>query len=129
MQIIKKALKQTLSKLYYSVITLSVALNILFFYYFILIQTTTWDIFWKSNIAIYNWLQIILSIINAVLIGLAISMFLYILEEKRKKSQLSFLGTIGSFIFSGAATGCTVCGAFLLPTLGIATSLTALPFG
>lgn len=129
MAVIKQALKKTFARPYAWGLTLAVGLNILFIYYLILLQTTTWEIFWNSNIALYNWLQVVLSIVNALLIGITISMFFYLLEERKKGTSYSLMETVSSFIFSSAASGCPVCGAFLLPTLGIAASLTALPFG
>ncbi len=129
LEIIKKALKKVFSQPVYYVLTIFTAVNVLFIYYFVLTRTTTWEVFWASNIAIYNYLQIILSLANALLIGVAISFLVYILGERKKQTGSSLLNTLGSFVFSAAATGCTVCGAILLPTLGIAASLTALPFG
>lgn len=127
--ILRAGLKKTFSKPYYWALTIITSLNILFLYYFLLTQKTTWDAFWQSNTAFYSWSQIILSIINAVFIGISLSMFFQVIEEKKKTSKTSFAQSFASLIFSAAATGCSVCSAFLLPTLGIAASLTALPFG
>lgn len=131
MEIIKKALSLVFAKTSSWILAISLFLNAIFLYYFILLQTTTWEVFWQSNIAIYNWLQIILTIISAALIALAFTMFAYILEfkDKKYKKQGSILETLGALVFSLSATGCTVCGAFILPTIGIAASLTALPLG
>ncbi|GIW63592.1 MAG: hypothetical protein KatS3mg091_394 [Patescibacteria group bacterium] len=125
--IFTSSFKKVFAKKTYYLLTISIALNIIFIYYLIFLQTTTWELFWQSNIDIYNWLQIILSIINSILIGIAISMFAFILDNKNQTT--SFLEILGSLIYSSAATGCTVCGAILLPTLGIAASLSALPLG
>lgn len=127
--ILGTGLKRTFTKTYSWLLTIFITLNVLFLYYLLLIQKTTWDSFWQSNTAFYSWSQIILSIINAVLIGVSISMLLEVIKEKKKSSKSSFLQTFASLIFSAAATGCSVCSAFLLPLLGIAASLTALPFG
>jgi hypothetical protein len=56
-------------------------------------------------------------------------MLFEVVKEKKKTSKTSFLQTFASLLFSAAATGCSVCSAFLLPLLGIAASLTAMPFG
>ena len=127
--IFETGLKKTFSKLHYLILTIAIGVNILFLYYFILIQKTTWDAFWQSNTPFYSWMQVFLSIGNAVLIGAAISMFLHTIEEKKKMNKTSVLQTVSSLLFSAAATGCSVCSAFLLPALGIAATLTALPFG
>lgn len=122
-------LKKTFSRVYSWTSTIFVALLVLFFYYFLMTQKTTWDAFWQSNTLYYVWGQIILSVINALLLGTVVSMLLVAIEEKRKTSKMSLIQTLSSLIFSAAATGCSVCSAFLLPLLGIAASLTALPFG
>ena len=129
MKIFLIGLKKTFSKSYSWALTVFIALNVLLLYYFLLIQKTTWDSFWQSNTAFYSWSQIVLSIVNAVLIGASVSMLFEVIKEKKKTSKTSFLQTFASLLFSAAATGCSVCSAFLLPLLGIAASLTALPFG
>ena len=129
MKILQTGLKKTFSKPYSWALTVFIALNVLLLYYFLLIQKTTWMAFWQSNTTFYIWAQIILSIINAVLIGASISMLVEVIKEKKKTSKTSYLQTFASLLFSAAATGCSVCSAFLLPLLGIAASLTALPFG
>ncbi len=129
LSILHIGLKKTFSKLYYWPISIIAAINILFLYYFLLIQKTTWDAFWQSNTSFYIWAQIVLSVVNAIFIGISISMFIQVIAEKKKASKTSFAQSFASLLFSAAATGCSVCSAFLLPTLGIAASLTALPFG
>ena len=127
--ILSTGLRNTFNRTYSWALTVFIALNVLLLYYFLLIQKTTWDSFWQSNTAFYSWSQIVLSIVNAVLIGASVSMFFEVIKEKKKISKTSFLQTFASLLFSAAATGCSVCSAFLLPLLGIAASLTALPFG
>src|SRR3989339_1615222 len=129
MKIFIIGLKKAFSKSYSWALTIFIALNVLFLYYFLLIQKTTWAAFWQSNTDFYSWSQIVLSIVNAVLIGASLSMLFEVVKEKKKTSKTSFLQTFASLLFSAAATGCSVCSAFLLPLLGIAASLTALPFG
>ena len=127
--ILQVGLKKTFSKFYYWITTLTIAANVIFLYYFILIQNTTWDAFLQSNSQFFTSMQIALSIANAVFVGMAISMLLNVVEEKKNSSKTSFLQTAGSLLFTVAVTGCSVCSAFLLPTLGIAASLTAFPLG
>ena len=98
--ILKIGLEKTFSKLHYWIITLAVATNVLFLYYFILTQKTTWDAFWQSNTTFYSWAQIILSIGNALLIGVSISMLLNVIEERKKTAKTSLLQTAGSLLFS-----------------------------
>lgn len=127
--IVQRALGKVFAKSPYWVITTAVAFNILFVYYLILTQQTTWAAFWQSNAGWFVWSSIILSIVNAVLIGVAVTFLFYVIEEKRQGSEMTFLNTLGATLFSVAVTGCSVCSAFLLPALGIAASLTAFPFG
>ncbi len=129
MKIIFGALKKTFDSPAYWILATLTALSVMFIYFWIFSKTTTWMVFWQSNIALYNWLAIILSIINAILLGITVAFFFRILEIRKKGQKVSFLEALGSLIFSAAATGCPVCGAFLLPLLGIAASLTALPLG
>lgn len=129
METIKKALIDTFKKPHYVALCLSVALNVLFLYLWVFNKSATWLVFWESNTAFYNWSQIALSIITAILLGIAITFFFHVLEVRKKGQNISFLETVSSLVFSAAATGCPVCGAFLLPLLGIAASLSALPLG
>lgn len=127
--ILKAAFLKVFSKSPYWIITPTVAFNILFVYYLILTQQTTWEAFWQSNADWFVWSEIILSIVSALLVGVAISFLFYVIEEKRQGSEVTFLNTLGAVLFSAAVTGCSVCSAFLLPALGIAASLSAFPFG
>ncbi len=97
--------------------------------YVVLLQTTTWEVFWYSNVLIYNLLQIFLTVLLSFFGGVAIAMVIYIFDERIKAHESSLLSEVVALVFSLGATGCTVCGAILLPLLGIAASLTALPLG
>ncbi len=127
--ILKVGLKKTFTDKLSWLVTVMIALVVLSVYYLLLIQKTTWDAFLQSNTTFYIWGQVILSVINALLIGVAILTALTTVLERKKVSKGSFFQTLGSLVFSAAATGCSVCTAFLLPLLGIAATLTALPFG
>lgn len=110
------------------ILSVSLSVSVLFIYYLIFSQTTTWTRFTTTDLPIYVWSQVLLSIANAVLISIAVVLFLAVFEIKQKTNQATLL-TAGSFLFSAAATGCPVCGAFLLPFFGISASLAALPLG
>lgn len=129
MDTIKAASAKVFGKPHNFIITIAVALNVLFINYLILIQKTTWDAFWQSNALWFIWSQIILSVIFAILVGIAVSFLIYVIEAKKSGSEYTSLNTLGSLFFSAAVTGCSVCSAFLLPALGIAASLAAFPFG
>ncbi len=128
MNYLSSSLKTVYSSLSSWLLTITIAVLVVLINYLTLIQTTTLEVFFASNIDIYNYSQIVLTFVIAILTGVSISFFVYILDTKRKNSSEGILGSFGSLLFSTAASGCTVCGAILLPALGIAASLTALPF-
>ncbi|NOY15208.1 MAG: hypothetical protein GXP43_03245 [bacterium] len=125
---IKQALAKVFRQPVFVLLAVSTATNILFVYYLVLMQTTSWEVFWQSNVAFYNWAQVVLSVLTAVGFGIVIAQMMYVVGQRLAQGG-SWLTSTASLIFSTAVTGCTVCGAVLLPTLGIAASLTALPFG
>src|SRR3989337_3353790 len=94
--ILQVGLKKTFSKLHYWIITFAIAVNVLFLYYFILIQKTTWDAFLQANTRFYTFAQVALSVANALFIGIALSMLFNVIEEKKKTSKSSILQTAGS---------------------------------
>lgn len=122
------ALRSVYAKPYAWILSVSVSASVLFVYYIIFLQTTTWSRFLDTDIPLYVWSQILLSLANAIAIGIAMSMFLAVFEIKQKAGKATLL-TAGSLLFSAAATGCPVCGAFLLPLIGVSSSLAALPLG
>lgn len=126
---IGKAIKETFSNLPYLVIAIVTTFAVLTAYYATLISATPWEIFIDSNTSLYVAGQISTSIINALLLGVVLGLMIYVVEKKKEfGSNLTYVQAFASLLFSLAATGCTICGAVLLPTLGIAGSLAALPW-
>lgn len=127
MNYLKKALKEVFSEPLYLFLAVSLGVNLLAFYYFIFRQSTTFAVFFSSNNAFYNWSAITLTIINAAFFGIALSLIAFILK-KRMIGAASGAGNsfFGAF-FGAISSGCPVCGAWLLPILGIAGSLAAFP--
>lgn len=123
------ALKKLFEQKQYIIVFLLVFLVSIALYTYLLLKNVTWDLLWKMNSPYYNVLQISLNIAISLLLGMAISMLVYIVRNKKKGEGLTTLGAITSILFSAATTGCYVCGALLLPTVGITASLKALPFG
>ncbi len=128
MKIIKDSIKKVYSSISSWIITFFVAILVILINYITLIQTTTLEVFFASNIALYNFLQILFTLILAILTGVSFAYLAFILDLKVNRNSEGIVTSLGSVLFSTAASGCPVCGAILLPTLGIAASLTALPF-
>jgi hypothetical protein len=123
-----------IKKLYKDKANIIISLSLFFFSFgvymiFMRMTTSSWAALWNMNSIIFNLAQIITSLVNAILISVAITMFIKIFKEKKKSENISSVQTIFAILFSLATTGCYVCGTVLLPTLGIITSLGALPFG
>jgi hypothetical protein len=127
MKTLMRSLRIVFSDALFSLLGISLTLNLLLAYYLIFLQTTTLEVFFASNKAIYNWSSIILTVLNAVLFGIALAMAAYVLRKRSRPA----LGETGNGFFAAAfgaiSTGCPVCGAWLLPLLGIAGSLAAFP--
>ncbi len=125
---IKKASKSTFKGLTYKVLAVSFGLNFLALDYIILSQATTFRILSDQNTAFYNWSTLVLSIITAVLFAVSATMLVYILKRKKSEAKESAPSSILGTVFGAIASGCPVCGAWLLPLLGVAGSLAAFPF-
>lgn len=127
MNYLGKSLKKVFSDPLYFFLAASLGVNLLALYYFIFRQSTTFAVFFSSNNAFYNLSAIILTIINAAFFGIALSLIAFILK-KRMIGTASGAGNsfFGAF-FGAISSGCPVCGAWLLPILGIAGSLAVFP--
>jgi hypothetical protein len=101
----------------------------MFLYYWAIIQTVSFDFFVNHNPLFIVIAQITLSIINALLISLSFIFFREIFKTKQSEGGVNLLQAIAALFFSVASTGCYVCGSVLLPAIGIAASITSLPFG
>lgn len=123
---IKPSVKAVFSDSLYVVLAVSLAVNLLLIYYLVFLQTTTFAVFFASNNFFYNWVSIVLTALNSLLFGVAVAMVLF--SWKKKQAIAGSTGNSALGVALGAiSTGCPVCGAVLLPTLGIAGSLAAFP--
>lgn len=127
-----KYIKNALQKVYqrFSLLVLTVALFLVFLFldYVLLVQTTSWEKFLTDNNQLFVFLAINLSVINNLLIAVALTFLVYVVEEKRKVFKAAGSNTIIGVFLSLVSVGCAVCGGFLLPIVGIAASLTVFPF-
>ncbi|MDP3990917.1 MAG: hypothetical protein Q8P63_01335 [Candidatus Nealsonbacteria bacterium] len=123
-----KAIKKVFRDPIFSILAAAIGFNFLALDYFIFSRTTTLEVFFLSNSPFYNWTSIVLSLLTAFLFGIALAMVIFILKRKLENTGTSTGSSIFGGTFGVIASGCPVCGAWLLPVLGIAGSLTAFPF-
>ncbi len=124
-----KSLRKIFTQTEYILVMLISFFVMLLAYYLAIEFTGGWNNFVNSNSNIYIFLQIILSLTNAILAGIAIAMLVYVFKAKKSANNFNNVQTLLSLFFSLATTGCYVCGTVLLPTIGIGVSLVNLPFG
>lgn len=128
MRYVTSSVKKIYSR--FSLIMLSVSIFVLLALldFFLLTRTTSWDQFINANNPLYVFLAINLSWINNLFISFAITMLVYIVDEKKKHYAAAAPNSFIGIFLSLVSVGCAVCGGFLLPIVGIAASLTAFPF-
>lgn len=127
MKHIKRAFQKIYGRFSFVVLTVSLFLVFSLLDFFLLTRTTSWEKFLTDNSRLFVFLTINLSVLNNLLIAVALTFLVYIVEERRQILAATTNTTIGVFL-SLVSVGCAVCGGFLLPLLGIAASLTAFPF-
>ncbi len=122
------AIKNVFRDFIFVTLAVSLGLNFLALDYAIFTQSTTFTIFFAQNSSLYIWLSIIFSTIIALLFGIAMAMLIYVLKQKKEGADSAMGGGFFGASFGAIASGCPVCGAWLLPLFGIAGSLAAFPF-
>ena len=125
--VIKKALKRVFSDPLFVFLAVSSAFNILLLYYFVFLQTTTFSIFWDSNTTFYNVASLLTTLLIGVLFGIVVAFLAWQLKNKSPGKGASAGNSVVGAFFGAIATGCPVCGAFLVSLLGIGGGLTAFP--
>ena len=107
---------------------INVSINAFLVYYFIFLQTTTFNIFWQTNSLLYSALSLVLTILICLLFGIAASFVIWSWKNKKQKNpSQTGNGLIGGFL-GAFSIGCPSCGSFLLPLLGFYGGLAAFPF-
>jgi hypothetical protein len=125
-----RATKLLLKEKKYLATTLVVSVFVSILYYLALTSNIDFQTFAKVNSTVYVISQIVLSLLNAILIGLSLAMFLYVFRQRLvQTNNFNVIQTLGSLFLSIFTTGCYVCGSILLPVVGITTSFATLPFG
>jgi len=125
---VARAVQTSFKDIVYKILGVSFLLNFMALDYIILNQSTTIRILSGQNTAFYNWTTLGLSVVTAVLFAISAVMLVFIIKQRqgnaRESAPTSFFGTF----FGAIASGCPVCGAWLLPLFGIAGSLAVFPF-
>ncbi len=125
---VQTALKKVFKDPLYKFAAVSFTFNFLALDYIILIQATTFRVLFSQNTLFYSIASVVLSILTALLFGVSSSMIIYLFKKKKKEAGTSAsTGFFGTF-FGAIASGCPVCGAYLLPLFGVAGSLAVFPF-
>jgi hypothetical protein len=127
MKHVRLSLKTLFSDVTYSLLALSLSINLALFYYLVFLQTTTLTVFFLSNNAFYNWTAILLTLVNSLFFGIAVSLTILAWKKRKMLASASTGNSLLGAVFGVISTSCPVCGSVLLPVLGIAGSLAAFP--
>jgi len=127
MKNLKRALGTCFSDVIFVALALSFAANFLALDYILLSSSTSFRIMATQNTALFNWTALGLALTTAILFGISLAMLIYIFRTRQSGGE-SAPGTLVGTIVAAVASGCPVCGAWLLPLLGIAGSLAVFPF-
>ena len=125
---ITKALQIIFKDKFLIVLAASLGLNFLALDYILLNQITTFKVLSSQNTQFYIWASIILSITTAILFGISSALLVYVFKKQKEHAKESAPSNFLGLLFGAIASGCPVCGAWLLPLLGIAGSLAVFPF-
>ena len=128
MKIIKLTLKEIYRSFNNFVLTSSLFVSFTLINYFLLTRTTSFERFLLDNSRLFVFLNILFSLINNLLIAIALTFFVFLIEKRKKTDGASLTNNLLAIFFSLISTGCAVCGGLLLPIFGVAASLTAFPF-
>jgi hypothetical protein len=122
---VSQAFKLVFKDRLYGLLAVSFGLNLLLVYYLIFLSRTTLSLFFETTQPFYAWTMVILTLVSAVLFGLAVSWLVFRWQEKKIFST----GEETMGCLAGALSmGCPVCGSLLLPFLGLAGGLAIFPF-
>jgi hypothetical protein len=127
MRNLQRAIATTFSDFIYVFVAISVAANMLALDYILLTRSTTFRIMADQNTAFFNGSQLVLSGLTAALLGVSTAMLLYIFRQRSGDGMAAAPNTVFGSVIAAIASGCPVCGAWLLPLLGIAGSLAVFP--
>ena len=124
---LRQAFATTFTERVYGAVAISFTVNLLALDYILLSQSTSFRIMAAQNTAAFNWTLVALSVVTAVLFGLSLAMLLRIFSLRQAGTEAT-PSTLTGTLVAAVASGCPVCGAWLLPLFGIAGSLAVFPF-
>ncbi len=127
-QTFARAVQTSFKDIIYKILGVSFLLNFLALDYIILNQSTTIRILSGQNTAFYNWTTLGLSVVTAVLFAVSAVMLVFIIKQRQGNAKEAAPTSVFGTFFGAIASGCPVCGAWLLPLFGIAGSLAVFPF-
>lgn len=113
----------------YLFLALSTATALLLAYLLFFLQSTTFTVFFISNTTVYNIAALGLTVLIALLGGLAVSQMIYIFTVHRSRRGQGATRSAFGAGFGLLSAGCPSCASLLLPLLGIAGSLAVFPLG
>ncbi len=125
--IIKKSCTKVFRDSVFVILAIAFALLYLIFDYLIFVQSTTVKVFLELNNAVFVLSALALDLVTATLFGISLSMLIYLFKNKKTTLAGSGISSVSGAFFSLLASGCPVCGAWLLSILGIAGSLAVFP--
>ncbi len=122
------AFKAVFKSPFYLFLAISLAFNLLVFYYFVFSTVTTFKIFFESNTPFYNWASIILTVLLGIFFGISATFLIWQLQKKVAENPAHLGNNFIGALLGGLSVGCPVCGAFLLSLFGLAGGLSIFPF-
>jgi hypothetical protein len=124
----KQAIQKVFSERKYIAVAATVAFLTLLSFYWAINSAASVEMFLKANTALYLAFFTTLSLINALLAGVAVAFIYYIFSQERDAGGLGSVQAFGSLLFSVGTTGCYACGTLLLPVVGLGSAFTSFPF-
>ena len=110
------------------VLTVSLTINLLLVYYLILVQTTTLADLISSNVSIYNWLAISLTVLSAIFFGVVLTLLCWQLHRQKTTSAADLGNALLGAFLGAVSMGSPVKGAYLAEIMGIQGGLFIFPF-
>ncbi len=125
-------IKVALNNLYQNkkniLITIAIATTSMFVFLLAIEVSNGIESYIKVNSPLYIFLQLFLSLLSSILIGVSLTLFINILKQRKDTNNLTVFQALASLLFAVGTTGCYVCGTVLLPFFGVAASFGSLPF-
>lgn len=123
-----KVMKKVFVQSKYVYIALITALFIFGLYYLLIRKVTTLSNMFVMGGSAYTIFSLLMLLFIAALFGINTAFFWYKKEVKLKLGLKEGIGSTAGALFGSIASGCPVCGAFLLSLVGVTSGLAIFPF-